>query len=311
MAELELTAIIHTRDSAATLARALESLAWVPDRLVIDMMSRDGTSEIAERLATRVLRIEPTPRVDGIRTRYVKEARYDWVLVLDSDEWLAADAPREIERLIRETGDRYDAISIPRFNYVGSQLMRGGLWYPDNQIRLFRKGKVLWSDSNHRMPEVIGGRLLELLPPDCIHIHHQNYKNLSEVIERQLRYAQTECYDRDPDRFSFAAYVTEAYERLALRSDPQTDGDLSEALALVMAWDAVIRGLIHWERLQPRPPLEMLTVLPPAGRDLSRARLALKRWTATRYPLLFHLRRVKRKFVAISNGLKHTLGKDL
>jgi glycosyltransferase involved in cell wall biosynthesis len=299
MDKLELTAIIHTCNSAAVLERALISLSWVPERLVVDMASTDGTIEIATRLATRILHADPAPRVDGIRDRYVEEATGTWVLVIDSDEWLAADAGDEIFRLIREQGDRFDAFAIPRFNYVGEQLLRGGLWYPDNQVRLFRKGAVSWSDTNHGAPQVFGNRLLELVPPDCVHIHHQNYSNLRDVIERQLHYALTERYDQDAQSFSFSDYIAKAHQCLVLRSDPESDGDLSQALALIMAWDVLMRGLIHWDGLQPRPALDFQAVLPPASRDVASWRLALKKWTASRYPLLFHLRRIRRRLHSI------------
>jgi glycosyltransferase involved in cell wall biosynthesis len=302
--KLELTAIIHTCNSAAVLERALLSLSWVPERLVVDMASTDATLAIAGRLATRVLHADPAPRVDGIRNRYIEEAGNNWVLVIDSDEWLAADAGDEIARLIHEQGDRFDAFAIPRFNYVGEQLLRGGLWYPDNQVRLFRKGTVAWSDNHHGSPQVSGNRLLELTPPDCLHIHHQNYADLRDVIERQLQYSLTERFDQDAHTFSFADYIAEAHRCLALRSDPERDGDLSQALALIMAWDVLMRGLIHWDGLQPRPALDFQAVLPPASRDVDGWRLAIKKWTGSRYPLLFHLRRVRRRLNSIFDRVK-------
>ena len=58
----------------------------------------------------------------------------------------------ELRRLIREQGERYDAFALPRFNTICDQVLRGGLWYPDHQIRLFRRGTVQWEDVHHRPP---------------------------------------------------------------------------------------------------------------------------------------------------------------
>ena len=70
-------------------------------------------------------------------------------------------------------------------------VMRGSGWYPDHQIRLFRKGTVRWSDTHHTPPQVTTGRarLMELRPPGCLHIHHRNYESLRHFAEKQLRYA--------------------------------------------------------------------------------------------------------------------------
>jgi hypothetical protein len=183
--------------------------------------------------------------------------------------------------------------------------MRGGLSYPDHQIRLFRRGTVRWSDTHHHLPEVVTGanRLLELTPPNCVHIHHRNYESLAEFLRRQLDYALSDRYDPDPTRFTFARYLAKAHEQLALRSDREQDGDLSHALALALAWDAVVRGLIHWEKLSPRPSLPALSLLPPQPPATMPAwQVTLRRWLWQRHSLRFFLHRVRARVLALVPG---------
>lgn len=286
---------MHTRDSAATLEDALRSLAWADEILVVDMASRDATLEIARRHATRVLETDVAPRIDGIRNRFVDEASGDWVLVLDSDESLADDAGGEIRRLIAAHGADADAFAIPRFNSIAGQVMRGSGWYPDHQIRLFRKGTVRWSDTHHTHPEVVTGRarLMELRPPGCLHIHHRNYESLRHFAEKQLQYALTDTYDPRPGSFDFADYIASAYEALATRDDAEHDGDLSHALALLLAWDRVVRGLVHWESLEPRPPLGLLAALPVAAGRVPWWRVRLRRLLGRRHAWAYYARRLR------------------
>lgn len=291
---MSISAVVHTRDSERRLEEALSSIAWADEVLVADMASRDGTLEIARRFAHRVVTVAPVDRVDGTRNAVVDEARGEWILVLDSDERLAEDAGENLRRLVSDLGDRYDAFALPRFNTICGQVLRGGLWYPDHQIRLFRKGTVTWDDSHHRQPLVLTGRgrLLELVPPDCPHIHHANYENLHDFIRRQVHYALTDRYDPDPGSFDISATLERAHEIFALRHDDQADGDLSHALALLMAWDALVRGLLHWDTFDPRPPLEPLVVLPPRPlRRLPRLEVAGRRWLGRRHSLRFLLHR--------------------
>jgi glycosyltransferase involved in cell wall biosynthesis len=304
---MQVTAIVHTRNSEATLDRALRSLAWAAELIVVDMDSTDRTREIAARYNARIARTPEAPRVDGIRNRYLAEANHEWIFVLDSDEYLADDAAQSIEGLLAEHSRAFDAFAIPRFNQIGDQILRGSGWYPDHQIRFFRRGTVEWSDTIHRPPRVVSGlnRLHHLTPPECMHIHHQNYRDLGDLIQRQVVYAVNDRHATDAAAFSFSDVLARAYRALAERRDVAVDGDLSQALALVMAWDQVIRGLLQWERLDPRPPLGAAVALPIAAARLdpvvarrrsralrSRARL---RAFLSRHPKLFAALREARR----------------
>jgi glycosyltransferase involved in cell wall biosynthesis len=291
---MKISAIVHTRNSEKTLAKALESISWADELIVVDMESCDKSVEIAESFNAEVYHQAVVPRVDGIRNHYLGKAVNEWILVLDSDEYLAADGERSIRELITTHDRSYDAFAIPRFNRIAGQVMQGSDWYPDHQIRLFRKDCVCWSDSNHQLPTVTSGphRLLELKLPNCLHIHHDNYPDLKSFIRRQLNYALDDVYDSDPENFDFSDYIARAYENLALHSDPQKDGDLSHALSLLMAWDAVVRGLIHWDSLEPQPPLAYLRALPLAQSRIPRRKIFLRKLGLRHYATAYVARRL-------------------
>ncbi len=259
------TVIVHARNAAAGLVKLLPTVRWATDVVVVDMESTDDTAAVARAHGARVLAVATHPRVDAVRNQFLGEATTAWTLVMDADEYLAADAADLIAELITVHGERYDAFGIPRLNRIGDHIMRGSGWYPDWQTRLFRSGTVRWCDSTHRTPEVISGpeRLMRLEPTACLHIHHDNYRNLRSFIERQVRYALDDVYD--PDRFEPDEYAAAALEAFARRHDPAADGDLSRALAVIMAWDKVIRGLIHWDTLETKPSLESYLTLPSIG----------------------------------------------
>ena len=268
----DLTVITHARDAEEDLARLLPTVRWATEVVVLDMQSTDTTARVAREAGARVISIPLHPRVDAIRNRYLEEARTEWILVLDADEYLADDAGELVHRLLVEHGANYDAFALPRFNRIGDRILRGSGWYPDHQVRLFRRGCVRWADATHQPPVIVTGshRLLLLQPPQALHIHHNNYANLREVMERQLRYALQDVYD--PNTFDPDQYAAAALEAYAQRHQPEHDGDLSRALALIMAWDKTMRCLIHWDQLPTQPSLESFFTLPVAvtRRDLER-----------------------------------------
>jgi len=258
----KITVIIHTRDSQATLPRLLESVRWADECIVVDMESTDRTCEIALQYDVTLLSTSVVARVDGIRNNFIERAQHEWIFILDSDEYLSADAAQEVKNLLQEYGNSRDIFSIPRYNMIAGQIMRGSGWYPDHQIRLFRKGCVRWSDSTHKLPELLTTpeRIQRLEPPGCLHIHHDNYDSITQFIDKQLKYALNDRYPGEG--FSFERYVAMAYEEFSLRLDKKNDGELSIALATVMAWDRVIRGLIHWEQLGRKDSLSHAYSLP-------------------------------------------------
>jgi glycosyltransferase involved in cell wall biosynthesis len=260
----KISCIVHTCNSEATLAKCLKSIAWVDELLVVDMESDDLSVEIARQWGATVLTTSKVPRVDGIRNIFVEKACGPWILVIDSDEYLADDGEKLIRTLISEDEQQVDAFGLPRFNYIAGQVMMGSGWYPDHQIRLFKKGTIIWEDTNHTPPHPVSQtiKVKYLLPPGCLHIHHINYNNLKHFIQKQLNYALNDNYDSDLNNYNFQDYLAESYEVYAQIYDPLKDGDLSRALALIMAWNSIVKGLIHWEKLDRRPNLGDAFCLP-------------------------------------------------
>jgi len=126
---------------------------------------------------------------------------------------------------------------------------------------------------------------------------------------RQQFLAEARRYDSDPATFDFSSYIAKACQNLAIHQDTEHDGDLSQALATVMAWDAVMRGLIHWDSLSPRPPLAMLTALPAAAGKVPLWRIRFKQWLGRRRSTRFVLHSVMYRMGWLSRGVRKTLSR--
>lgn len=76
-----ITAILHTKDDALRLGRALEMLLPCDEILVIDHDSHDVTQRVARQYGARIV-----PAVSSSMHWYLARAAYDWILCLQATE---------------------------------------------------------------------------------------------------------------------------------------------------------------------------------------------------------------------------------
>lgn len=79
-----ITALLHTKNDALRLGRALETLYPCDEILVIDHDSQDGTAQVAREYGARVVTAEPGAALDY----YLQSATTGWILCLDPRESL-------------------------------------------------------------------------------------------------------------------------------------------------------------------------------------------------------------------------------
>jgi hypothetical protein len=79
-----ITAVLHTRNDALRLGRALETLYACDEILIIDHGSHDETVERAREYGARVI----AAKAGTIPTQYLRRNSDDWVLLLDPRESL-------------------------------------------------------------------------------------------------------------------------------------------------------------------------------------------------------------------------------
>ena len=124
---LPVTLLVMTRDEEKNIARCLNSVPFVAEKVVVDSGSKDNTCAIAEECGARVVH-QPWLGFGAQRNFATRQATYDWILFLDADEALS-------EELIGEFGDRLP--EILRSSDAGIVLPRAA-WYMGGPMRWYR-----------------------------------------------------------------------------------------------------------------------------------------------------------------------------
>jgi len=139
-----IAAIIVALNEADRLPRALASLAWVDQIIVVDAGSSDGTAELARRAGARVVE-HPWEGYSAQKEFALTLAGQPWILWIDADEEVSPRLRESIERALRRRAageERHAAYAMNRRTCYLGRFVRFGGWYPDRKVRLFQRERA-------------------------------------------------------------------------------------------------------------------------------------------------------------------------
>ncbi len=135
----KLSAVVTCFNNEATIEKCISSLSMADEIIVLDSFSSDKTLQILEGLNCTIRQQEFKgfwqQKQDAINL-----CNYDWVILLDSDEWLNTKAQQQIKTWMKQYPQE-DAYTLPRREWVFWQWSHK--WVHMNKfVRLFNKTKA-------------------------------------------------------------------------------------------------------------------------------------------------------------------------
>jgi glycosyltransferase involved in cell wall biosynthesis len=161
----------------------LESVSWADDIVVVDSGSSDKTVAIAREFTDRVF-FHPWAGYGPQKNYAVDQCGSEWILSLDADERVTDGLQDEIRGVLR-ADPPVAGFFLPRQNYFQGRLIRHGGWYPDYQLRLFRRGRGRFTDVALHESVHVDGPSGRLRAP----IRHESYRGVGDFVARAHRYA--------------------------------------------------------------------------------------------------------------------------
>jgi len=151
--------------------RCLESSTWADEIVVVDSMSQDETVEIAREYTDKVYQREWPGYIDQ-KNFALSKAKNDWILSVDADEEISQSLQYEIKAEI-EKQDAKDGYRIPRRSFYQGRWIKHSGFYPDSQLRLFRRNKGYWVGKRVHEKVHVNGEI-GLLKNDLLHFPYRD-----------------------------------------------------------------------------------------------------------------------------------------
>lgn len=176
----KLSVVISAFNEEKKIEKALESASFADEIILVDNESSDKTVEKAKKYTSKIFSRPNNPMLNINKNFGFTKAEGDWILCLDSDEIISEELAKEIKETIKRKTEA-NGYWIPRKNIIFGKWIEHTGWYPDYQLRLFKKGRGRFPEKHvHEMIEVDGSADYHLKE----NLVHYNYENISQFLKK-------------------------------------------------------------------------------------------------------------------------------
>jgi glycosyltransferase involved in cell wall biosynthesis len=248
---LKITATIITLNEAEHIRTACESVSWADEILVVDSGSTDATREIAQECGARVIERE-WPGFAAQKQFAAEQAMHEWIFSLDADESVSAELHSSIEDLLfTNEAQLADGYSMARRAFYMGRWIRGGGWYPDRQLRLYKKSLGHWEGAYiHESVRMSPEARVEFLAGDILHYPGGDAAEHHRLIgERYAPLAARQMFEqgRRTSRSHIAMVGMATFIRSFILKGGFRDGLAGFSIAAFAAHHAFLKYLMLWE----------------------------------------------------------------
>ena len=246
----KISVVINTRNEEKNIERAIVSAKWADEIVVCDMHSTDETVAIAKKLGAKVVFYENVNYVEPARNFAIGESLGDWVLILDADEEIPDSLAKRLTEML-EKPIVSTFVEIPRKNIIFNRWVKASMWWPDYNIRFFKKGSVEWEDKIHSRPKTVG-QGVRLPEEERWAITHHHYDSLSQYLQRMDRYTTIQATELKESgaEFVWSDLISKPLGEFLSRFFANRgfeDGIHGLALSLLQAFSFLVVYLKLWE----------------------------------------------------------------
>lgn len=295
--------VISAYNEEQMIEDCLKSVQSLADEIIfIDNTSQDKTVEIAKKYTNKIFVRENNPVMLNINKNFgFTKATGDWIISLDADERITKELAREIREKIKET--KIAGWEIPRKNIIFGKWIAHSIWWPDYNLRLFRKGFGKFAEKHVHEKLEVTGEVGQLKNP----MLHYNYQNVSQFINKLNKtYTESETENflksgKNINWYDAIRWPTNDFVKTFFLEKGYKDGLHGLVLSLFQAFYALIFFAKVWERKENFKDLTPNNFLFEVIREFQKAAKDIRYWI---YETLISENPAKKIYYKIRRRLK-------
>ena len=165
---MKISASIIVFNEEDNIADLCESISWADEIVIVDSDSTDKTIEIARRYTDKIFNREFTGYKDKHQFADAQTTG-DWIFWIDADERVTDELREAIENLKKIDEKSLPAgFRIARKTWYMNRWIKYSGWYPDYQMRLYRKSASFWAGVAPHETARVSGKT-EILHGEFLH----------------------------------------------------------------------------------------------------------------------------------------------
>jgi len=246
----KLSVVISAFNEEKNIEDCLKSVTFAKEIILIDNESTDNTAIIAKRYTDKIFSLPNNLMLNINKNAGFSKATGEWILNLDADERVTPELEEEISNVLGNSRSKINGYSIPRKNIIFGKWIQHGLWWPDYQLRLFKKGKGRFPEEEIHEHLKVEGDTEKLSNP----ITHYNYNSIYQYLDKMNRiYTENgaELYLKTGKRVTWREAITmpaNDFLKTYFLQSGYKDGLHGLILSLLQAFYAEVVFAKAWEK---------------------------------------------------------------
>ena len=245
---MKISVSMIVRDEEDNIREVCESVAWADEIVIVDSDSSDRTVEIARELTDKIFERE----FKGYKDKHEFADALttgDWILWIDADERVTPELRKSIEKLRALDADQLaDGYRIARKTFYMDRWIRHSGWYPDYQMRLYRKNKSYWDGVAPHETARVNGRV-ETLNGELLHYTKRDLSEHHRVLDSYATLAAEHLVKTGMQVGAFSILIKSvaAFLRTYFLKQGFRDGVPGLIIAMFTAYGVFLKYAKVWE----------------------------------------------------------------
>ena len=245
---VKISAVMIVFNEEENIAAVCETVSWADEIIVVDSDSIDKTAEIARKYTDKVFNHEFRGYKDKHEFADAKTSG-DWIFWIDADERVTQELRKSIEELKnRDPITMPEGFRIARKTWYLDRWIKNSGWYPDYQMRLYRKDKSFWDGvAPHETARVKGK--IETLRGEFRHYTKRNLSEHHRVLDSYTTLAADYHFKsgRTVGALGIFFFPVAAFFRAFILKKGFLDGVPGLIIAMFAAYAVFLRYAKIWE----------------------------------------------------------------